>query len=427
MHGHSFPPSVRHGERMTSFDLIILGGGIVGAGAALAAVSKGASVAVVDAGLPGRASEAGAGIISPVAMDRGEQRSDWTSVITRCVGHYRELLAEVDALDPSGAGSGTFRQVGELVVARDDPDDLAALAAIRERLSTPAGQRAHGVSEPAASLSAAEVHRYWPELRGDLQALFISEVGRVAGGRLAARLLAAARRLAHDHPGGSLVTMSGSGILGRTATTPVVRVGDERFSAGAVLLATGAWAGPDLDAFGLQVRIRPVRGQIVHLRLGDEPTGGRPVVNTPGGGYLLGFDDRVVVGATHEDVGFDVRVTASGQRQVLDTALELAPGLGAASLLETRVGLRPVSSDGLPVVGAVAPGTHIVTGLGAWGLTLGPLLGRLAAAHALGDPLPDWLDFLSPWRTPTASDDNPSAHSSANPAVLTSRRSDESD
>jgi D-amino-acid dehydrogenase len=124
----------------------------------------------------------------------------------------------------------------------------------------------------------------------------------------------------------------------------------------------------------------------------------RPVVNTPGGGYLLGFDDRIVAGATHEDVGFDARVTAGGQHAVLRTALDLAPGLSEATVLETRVGLRPATSDGLPLVGEVAPTIHVATGLGAWGLTLGPLLGELAAQHALGDELPERLAFLDPGR-----------------------------
>jgi D-amino-acid dehydrogenase len=136
------------------------------------------------------------------------------------------------------------------------------------------------------------------------------------------------------------------------------------------------------------------------------PTGERPVVNTTAAGYLLGFDDRIVVGATHEDVGFDARVTAGGQRQVLDGALELAPGLGTATLVETRVGLRPVSSDGLPMIGAVVPGVHLALGLGAWGLTLGPLFGQLAAADALGDRLPEWAGFLSPTRTAKQPDDD---------------------
>jgi D-amino-acid dehydrogenase len=46
----------------------------------------------------------------------------------------------------------------------------------------------------------------------------------------------------------------------------------------------------------------------------------------------------------------------------------------------------------------VAPAVHVATGLGAWGLTLGPLLGELAARHALGEQLPERLDFLSPGR-----------------------------
>lgn len=385
---------------MTTYDLIIVGGGIVGASAALTAVRKGATVALVDAGLPGRASEAGAGIISPVALDRCEDRPEWTSVITRCVAHYQELLAHLDALDPAGAGSATFRQVGELVVARDDPEEKATLTAIKDRLDTEAGRMAHGVTESPAVLEGSDLHAFWPELREDLHGLFIADVGRVAGGRLTARLIRAARGPHRDHTGKFQLTLiPGWATLDRRAAKPSVWVGDERLSAGAVILSTGAWAASELEPFGVAVQIRPIRGQIIHLRLEDAATGERPVVNTPGAGYLLGFDDRVVVGATHEDVGFDTRATADGQRQVLDDALELAPGLGTATLVETRVGLRPVSSDGLPMIGAVAPGIHIAVGLGAWGLTLGPLFGQLAATEALGDRLPDWAGFLSPTRT----------------------------
>jgi len=383
----------------STYDLIIVGGGIVGASAALEAVRRGASVALVDAELGGRASPAGAGIISPVALDRHEDRPEWTAVITRCVGHYRQLLADVDELDPDNAGSATFREVGELVVARDDPAELATLEAIRTRLSTGAGRRAHGISETPVDVAGTDLHTYWPELRGDLRAIFIKDVGRVAGGRLTERLLAAASRLGRNASGApGLRIIQGWATLDSVADRPIVRVGPERLSAPAVLLATGAWAGCGQHTFGLDGQIRPVRGQIVHLRLPDVAAGARPVVNTLGAGYLLGFDDRVVVGATHEDVGFDARVTAGGQHQVLAAALDLAPGLGTATFLQTRVGLRPVSRDGLPYVGAVAPGIHIATGLGAWGLTLGPLLGQLAAAEALGEPLPDWLGFLHPAR-----------------------------
>ncbi|MEU4191780.1 FAD-dependent oxidoreductase [Kribbella sp. NPDC026611] len=377
---------------MADYDLIVIGGGIVGASAALAGVRKGARVALIDAGLAGRATDAGAGIVSPVALDRGEQRPEWTALITECVGYYESLLAELDAVDPAGAGSATYEQVGELVVADDDPREQAALDAVAERLSTPEGRRAHGITKPVELVE--DVRTYWPELRGDLRGLFITEVGRVVGSRLHDRLLTAARRRAQIDAAAALDIIPGAGVLGPTG----VRIGHRTLNSQAVLFATGAWAAADLAAYGVNVAVRPIRGQLVHLRLDGRQTGMRPVVNTPGAGYLLGFDDRIVAGATHEDVGFDARVTAGGQHAVLQAALDLAPGLSAATVLETRVGLRPATSDGLPLVGAVAPGVHVATGLGAWGLTLGPLLGELAAQHALGDQLPERLEFLNPGR-----------------------------
>jgi D-amino-acid dehydrogenase len=380
---------------MADYDLIIIGGGIVGASAALAGIRKGARVALIDAGLAGRATDAGAGIVSPVALDRGEQRPEWTALITECVGYYESLLAELDAVDPAGAGSATYEQVGELVVAGDDPREQAALDAVAERLSTPDGRRAHGVTKPVEIVE--DVRTYWPELRRDLRGLFITEVGRVVGSRLHDRLLTAARRRAQAQTDGAVLEIvPGAGIL--DPGSPRVRVGHRVLEGRAVLFATGSWATADLVPYGVQVPVRPIRGQLVHLRLDGQQTGMRPVVNTPGAGYLLGFDDRIVAGATHEDVGFDARVTAGGQHAVLQAALDLAPGLSAATVLETRVGLRPATGDGLPLVGAVAPAVHVATGLGAWGLTLGPLLGELAARHALGEHLPERLDFLSPGR-----------------------------
>jgi D-amino-acid dehydrogenase len=382
----------------TGFDLIILGGGIVGTSAAYAAVRGGARVALVDAGLPGRATDAGAGIISPVALDRDEARPEWTTLVTECVTHYRSLLADVDAVEPSGAGSATFRQVGEIVVA-PDPSYTEQLAEIGRRLSTPEGRAAHGVTEPPVDVSGARLHRWWPELRGDLDALLIADVGRVDGRRLRARLLAAARSAADRQPGAALTEITGLGGIELDGATAAVLVGAERLAAPAVLVATGAWAGEELDRLGVTLEVRPDRGHIVHLRHGPA-TGGRPVVNSLAGNYLLGFDDRVVVGATHEAAGFAPEATAGGQREVLTQALDLAPGLATATLLETRVGFRPVSSDGLPLLGPVGHGVHLATGLGAWGLTLGPLFGELAAGHALGEPLPERFALLDPRRRP---------------------------
>ena len=113
-----------------------------------------------------------------------------------------------------------------------------------------------------------------------------------------------------------------------------------------------------------------------------------PVVLPTGSHYLLAFDGgRVVAGATREtDVGFDYRVTASGQAEVLAEALHVAPGLANATIIETRVGFRPVGPDVKPLLGRVEglDGLLFGNGLGAAGLTIGPFAGKLLADAALG-------------------------------------------
>lgn len=105
--------------------------------------------------------------------------------------------------------------------------------------------------------------------------------------------------------------------------------------------------------------------------------------------YMLAFDDnRVVAGATRENgVGFDYRLTAGGQAEVLNFALDLAPGLADATHIETRIGLRPMAEDYKPLIGPLPGFDNVLigNGLGAGGLTMGPLAGRLLTQLALGE------------------------------------------
>jgi D-amino-acid dehydrogenase len=169
-----------------------------------------------------------------------------------------------------------------------------------------------------------------------------------------------------------------------------VDVGEERVPADRVIVTAGAWADQLLQPFGPGRRVEPQRGQIVHLRLEGVETQDWPVILPPGSHYIVPFDGgRIVAGATREaGVGFDYRVTASGQAEVLSEALTIAPGLGAATVLETRVGFRPVSTGGRPFLGWVREmeGLAVGNGLGAAGLTIGPLAGRLLADLVTGRP-----------------------------------------
>ncbi|HET9979027.1 MAG TPA: FAD-dependent oxidoreductase, partial [Ktedonobacterales bacterium] len=126
----------------------------------------------------------------------------------------------------------------------------------------------------------------------------------------------------------------------------------------------------------------------LHLRLPGRETARWPIVVGFHSHYILTFpQDRVVVGATREsDAGFDARMTAGGVCEALDEALRVAPGLADATLEEVRVGLRPASPDGLPLLGRIPGCEHIyvATGHGASGLQLGPYSGALVADLALG-------------------------------------------
>jgi D-amino-acid dehydrogenase len=251
-----------------------------------------------------------------------------------------------------------------------------------------------------AVLAPGEAARHFPVLRTDLQALWVGGVGRVDGRLFRdAAVLAAGKAGARLREGRAELVTDGGRVRG-------VRVAGELLGADVVLLAAGAWTADLVRPLGLELRLGPMRGQIVHVQLPDEGTASWPTVMTAGEElghhYVLAFPGgRVVIGATREPgAGFDHRVTVAGQRQVLGAALTLAPGLGDATVLETRIGFRPVTPDGLPLFGAVpeVDGLLVATGLGANGLTYGPLMGVLAAGLALGEQPPFDLTPFRPTR-----------------------------
>jgi glycine oxidase len=102
--------------------------------------------------------------------------------------------------------------------------------------------------------------------------------------------------------------------------------------------------------------VRPVKGQLLHLRARD----GSPwtahnvrgldvyVVSRP--------DGRVVVGATVEEKGGDVSVTAAGAHYLLDEARRLVPDVGELDFVEAIAGLRPGSPDNAPLLGETSVG-----------------------------------------------------------------------
>jgi D-amino-acid dehydrogenase len=379
--------------------LIVVGGGIVGAACAYTASSLGAQVTLIDAGRDGQATAAGAGIICPWS----DSAADPARYALACAA-AREYPALVAELAERGEPDVSYRQVGALLLPGSQELAEAALRRLEER---------HAATPEMGAvrlLSGAEARELFPPLGPVPAAVHIAGAARVDGRRIAAALTHAAVRLgAVVRPGeAELVLGAGSGRVTGVrvdgarvdgARDGGARDGGELIEADAVVAATGAWTGSFLapagagasSAVAAGAAVTPERGQIAHISLAPADTSRWPVILPGGTGhYLLSFDDsRVVAGATREPgAGFDYRVTPAGLAQVLGEALALAPGLGAGTYLETRVGFRPVAAR--PLLGPVpgVAGLFLATGLGATGLTMGPYSGSLVARAALGESVP---------------------------------------
>ncbi|MGH3255563.1 MAG: NAD(P)/FAD-dependent oxidoreductase [Streptosporangiaceae bacterium] len=362
--------------------LIVVGSGVVGASCAYAASGLGAEVVLVDAGKPGRATAAGAGIICPWSAHVADPA--WCALAYPAAREYPALIARLAELGETDVG---YRQVGALALAAGAEDQEQIRQALLARRAT-----APEIGE-VADVSGADAQRLFPPLRADAAAVYIGGAARVDGRRLAAALARAAVRQGAVVRDGEAHLELGSGRVA------AVRLDGELIGGDAVVAATGAWTRSFLEPAGLEVPVEAQRGQIMHIGLGQVDTSRWPVVLPGAGGhYMLAFDDgRIVAGATRETgSGFDYRITPAGLAEILEQALAVAPGLAGGTYLETRVGFRPMGPGLLPLLGPVPglAGLVVATGLGATGLTMGPLAGSLAAQAALG--LPPALD-LAPY------------------------------
>jgi D-amino-acid dehydrogenase len=358
------------------YDAIVVGGGLIGIVTAYHLVRRGAHVALVDRADHGRATDAGAGILAPEISLRDS--SAWFQLARRSVRYYPAL---VDELAQAGAGETGYARCELLLAAMPDDGRELFERARRQILIREADTAV--AAGTLRELSFDEARRLFPPLGRTVGTIYYRDAARVDGRLLsrAVRSVAEAGGLRVTHGSVSRLAISGRRVSG-------VVTDAETLEAPRVAIAGGAWSASFSEQLGLRIPIEPQRGQIIHLRSPDAETAGWPIIEGFHDHYIVPWPDgRVAVGATRETgSGFDPRVTAGGMREVLAEALRVAPGLADWEIHESRVGLRPASPDGLPVLSAVPgiEGVYLVTGHGSAGLLLGPYSGKLGAEMMLG-------------------------------------------
>jgi D-amino-acid dehydrogenase len=357
-------------------DVLVIGGGIVGTATAYHLVRAGMRTLLVDRHDVGRATDAGAGILSAEAYGGGSQ--DWYDFALEAGAYYPRLIEE---LQTSNADVG-YGHCAKITVAIDD-DEIADFERTRDRVLE---RQRCGHSPAAAALheiEPQEVRRRFPFLAPVRRALYFADSARVDGRQLTEALTRASLScgLERMQVGADMLITRGERVVGAI-------VAGERVEAGNVVIAAGAWSPAFEVALGVRIPVKPQRGQLVHLRLIEGDTRGWPIVEGFHGHYIVPFPDgRVVAGATREtDSGFDSENTAGGIRQVLHEAFRAAPVLADAEILEARAGLRPLCIDRMPILGPIpgVEGVFLATGHGSTGLQLGPYSGRVVADLVLG-------------------------------------------
>jgi glycine oxidase len=346
-------------------DAIVVGAGIVGLQAARKLAEAGLAVLLVERRYVGaEASSAAAGILA--AQTETEEDSPLLPLALAARAYHGGLageLAEETGIDVDHSTRG-------LLTVAFTAERESELVAKAER------QRARGLD--VVVLGAGEVREAEPNINPAVRrALFFPGDHHVDNRRLTRALAASAVAR-----GASLLCGRPAALLVEAGHVVGVRAGNETFRAPAVLNASGAWAGL-LAGDPAPPPVEPVRGQMAAFDV--SPPLLRRVVYS-GHGYLVPRSDgRVLAGSTTERAAFDKSVTAGGLREVLRTALQIAPTLADVRVAETWAGLRPGTPDGLPIVGAGGvPGLFHAGGLYRNGILLGPLVGEIAADLLLG-------------------------------------------
>jgi glycine oxidase len=365
---------------MDTFDVVIAGGGIIGATIAFELARADLRVAVFDRENPGEgASWAAAGILSPAPENAGMIST--VPLARASLALYPEFVATVEELSGESVG---FRPKGtvEALFSGDVQAKLNTIVALH-----------HGLGLKAEPLRAEDAHEIEPELSTELEAAVLRPDEASVDNRALTRavLVAAERAGAKIFPGRKVQSLYRNGQ--RCAG---LIVDQEKIAAPWTVIAAGCHSA-EIEGAAIYAPVRPAKGQMIALRASNFSV---QRVLWSDSVYLVPRNDgRILAGATVEYVGFEKQVTAAGIQKLLSGALQLAPGLADAQIEESWAGLRPDSPDHLPIIGPTdLDGLLIAGGHFRSGILLAPITARLIREWiTLQNVSVDWARF-SPMR-----------------------------
>ncbi len=369
---------------------MIVGGGVIGLTLARELHKKGIKdIAILESGEIGKESSfAAAGMLAPQAeADSADPFFDF------CI-ESKDLFPTLsnELLDETGIDIELDKS-GTLYPAFTQKD----IEEIRSRFGW---QKAYELE--VEHLSAHDTHKLEPFISSEsLESLFFPNDWQVEN----RKLLIALKKYAE---------INGIGLIENVAVSKLVKTGskiervvassEKHFSADKIVITAGAWSS--LIEFENSSpsfpKVKPIRGQMISFQTAKRLF--TRVIYSPRGYIVPRKDGKILAGATVEDVKFDSKTTDEGIRTLIDSTSEISPALSRLPIDKSWAGLRPFTSDGLPIIGALsnADNLFIATAHYRNGILLAPMTAKILADKIVFEKDSRFLELCDPNRSRNA-------------------------
>ena len=358
-----------------SADVIVIGGGVIGASIAYHLARERVDVLLLERdGLAAGSSGACDGLVLLQSKKPGAHMTLAAAGIAAFERLAKELPVDVE-----------FNQAGGLVVVATEQEHEAMARFVAER-------RLAGID--VSLLDSVQARELEPCLSAEiLGATFCPTEGQINPIALTHGFAQGAARMGARIVQGEAVreiSLSGGAVSG-------VVTDRGKYGAGAVVNAAGVFA-PEIGRMaGLDIPIIPRRGQllvtgstapILHrclISAGYIAAKFNPGLAQGAGGGGVSIEQTVsgnfLLGSTREFVGFDRSTTLAALKGIVERAVRIIPRLRECRIIRSFAGLRPYTPDGLPIIGRVdaVPGLVIAAGHEGDGITLSAVTGELTS------------------------------------------------
>lgn len=330
-------------------DIVICGAGVVGASVAYFLSLRGIRPLVIERErVAYGASGTAAGLLSPLAPSEAETPAG--KLLARSMQLHGQLAETLD-----GPRRYDYAPMDSLVLARGDAD-LAALRA------------AWGEAVEIAPNPTAWVDR---EVAGHIRQ---TGAAQLDPGKFTATLLeeACAR-------GAEVMSGDVQGLRTESGAVSAVIVSAETVETPRVVVAMGPWSREADGWLRTPLPVIPLKGQILRYRIEGAPAGG---FSTMDGNYAVRKPTGIVyAGTTEEEAGFELAPTAEGRSEIEAWIRSVSSVFDGAEPFEQTACLRPLSADGLPLIGPAPAieGAFVATGHGRKGIMLSTATGEALA------------------------------------------------